>query len=277
MRSSGHTLRYSKSRTQDTGPLVGIKQLPSSIRKKLLIPYNRKIYTIREEVARMLRSLNPSLIGNFETQNDRAEHNLRLEDFVVPALSLLPSKKSKARNGVGEKAQLTLSDFVANDQEFLDKFDLFLMEVILPWLKEKLISDGLFMEDSQISFYYQRPPTLRIQPGPSTRGVQAHSDATYGHQDGELNFWMPLTDPNLTLTDLWAESEPGKEDYQALGPKLGEVVSFHGSSCKHYVPPNLSSNTRVSIDFRVGIEGYFDPHWKMRGTKSDHTRRTVRL
>ena len=88
---------------------------------------------------------------------------------------------------------------------------------------------------------------------------------------------MPLTDPNLTLTDLWAESEPGKEDYQALGPKLGEVVSFHGSSCKHYVPPNLSSNTRVSIDFRVGIEGYFDPHWKMRGTKSDHTRRTVRL
>ena len=56
------------------------------------------------------------------------------------------------------------------------------------------------------------PPTLRIQPGPSTRYVRPHKDSDYGHQDGELNFWVPLTDPDLTKTDLWVETSPGKEE-----------------------------------------------------------------
>jgi hypothetical protein len=34
-----------------------------------------------------------------------------------------------------------------------------------------------------IRFWYQRPPTLRIQPGPSSRHVRAHHDAEYGHQE----------------------------------------------------------------------------------------------
>jgi hypothetical protein len=33
----------------------------------------------------------------------------------------------------------------------------------------------------------------------------------------------------------------------------------------------------MSLDFRVGVEGYFDPAWTMRGTKADHNRREVVL
>jgi hypothetical protein len=88
---------------------------------------------------------------------------------------------------------------------------------------------------------------------------------------------MPLSDPKLTKTDLWSESEPGKEDFAPLGPMAGEVVSFHGSSCKHYVPANTSNFTRVSLDFRIGVEPYFDAKWKMPGTMSDHIRKKVIL
>ena len=50
------------------------------------------------------------------------------------------------------------------------------------------------MTDEPLTFYVQRPPTLRLQPGPSAFTVRPHNDAEYGHQPGELNFWLPLTD-----------------------------------------------------------------------------------
>ena len=40
---------------------------------------------------------------------------------------------------------------------------------------------------------------------------------------------------------------------------------------------NPSGCTRVSLDFRVGVQGHFDPGWSMRGTVSDHRRAEVAL
>ena len=125
------------------------------------------------------------------------------------------------------------------------------------------------------TFYYQYPPTLRLQPGPSERTVRRHHDAEYGHQQGELNYWMPLTDLQLTRTTLWVESHEGACDDHPLNVTYGEIACFHGSACRHHVPCNESEYTRVSLDFRVGVEGYFDPKWSMRGTKEDHGRRRV--
>ena len=53
---------------------------------------------------------------------------------------------------------------------------------------------GAASTDEPLTFYVQRPPTLRLQPGPSAFTVRPHNDAEYGHQPGELNFWLPLTD-----------------------------------------------------------------------------------
>ncbi len=217
----------------------------------------------------MLGELDPNMIGKFRQKN-MAE----LENFVVPTNSLVPVRKTRCKTGEGEKAQRMLTDFVASDTKFLQSFDQFVCEFIIPLFKERLVDCGAICADGkEVTFYYQRPPTLRIQPGPSTKQVTAHSDATYGHQDGELNFWMPLSDPKLTKTDLWSESVPGKEDYEPLGAKLGEIVAFHGSSCKHFVPRNETQFTRVSLDFRIGCEPFFDPKWQMPGTVADHTRR----
>ena len=283
LRSSTHTLRYSKSRPADKGPNTGNHKLPPEIRQKYITSYDSSKCDLRNEVLRMLLELDPELIGEFQVQRVSGEDDMeededrRLEHLSVPPDSLLPLKKSKAKNGKGELAQRTLSDSVVHDSQFHDTFDKFVCEEILPGFKQRLIACDAIPANEPAIFYYQRPPTLRIQPGPSARGVPAHSDATYGHQDGELNFWMPLTDPDLTKTDLWSESRPGKGDYSPLGPKVGEVVAFHGSSCKHYVPANKSNFTRVSLDFRIGVEPYFDSNWTMLGTIKDHARRKVIL
>lgn len=91
------------------------------------------------------------------------------------------------------------------------------------------------------------------------------------------NFWIPLTDRDLTGVDLWGETEFQRGDYHPVKANPGEIISFHGSSCRHYVNANENPYTRVSMDFRVGVEGFFDPKWEMRGTTDDHSRREVRL
>ena len=88
---------------------------------------------------------------------------------------------------------------------------------------------------------------------------------------------MPLTDPEQTKTTLWVESAPDAGDYGPLTASLGQIAVFHGSSRKHHVPANSTRFTRMSLDFRIGVEGYFDPAWMMRGTKADHNRREVLL
>ena len=108
-------------------------------------------------------------------------------------------------------------------------------------------------------------------------GVKPHHDGEYGHQHGELNFWMPLTDRTLNGVDLWCESSFQKNDFQPIEAKIGEIVSFHGTSCRHFVNRNSSNKTRVSMDFRIGVEGYFDPSWQMNGTTGDHSRLHVWL
>jgi hypothetical protein len=118
---------------------------------------------------------------------------------------------------------------------------------------------------------------LRLQPGPGWAKVKPHNDAEYGHQNGELNFWIPLTDRTWTGVDLWSETVPQQDDYHPIPTDLGQAISFHGSSCRHYVNANASTHTRVSLDFRVGVQGFFDPYWQMKGTTDDHGRKEVVL
>jgi hypothetical protein len=215
----------------------------------------------------LLKRCDPEIVGEFK------ENSERLEDFVVPAESTWRT----VNGGQCESAQKYLSDAVANDNAFIDIFDRLVQEVVLPHLKRRLVSVGAVCDEATTTFYYQRPPTLRLQPGPAWAQVKAHNDAEYGHQNGELNFWLPLTDRELTGVDLWCESNFKDGDYHPIPAKPGEMISFHGSSCRHYVNTNSTPYTRISFDFRVGVQGFFDPTWEMQGTNDDHTRREVTL
>lgn len=284
LRSATHRVRYSskkaKGREKDKPQIEGVSSikgdadasftscLPSALRGEHFLTYDTQDIDVHNALVSVLSdpSLEPLLGGWAESTERRMEH------FQIPPVSLNVKKGGQ----VGE-AQDVLSQLISSDR-FLSTFDRLVTETVLPWLKQRLVDCGFVENDSiSTSFYYQRPPTLRLQPGPSDSVVKAHCDSIYGHQDGELNFWLPLTNTALTNTHLWAESMPNKGDYRPLKVQHGEIVSFHGSYCSHYVPANKTSYTRASLDFRVGIEGLFDPKWSMIGTKADHNRREVKI
>jgi hypothetical protein len=179
----------------------------------------------------------------------------------------------------GQSSSNTATDATASSSssDIVEIFDSFVTQVIVPHLKNRMIQEEIITSTACINFYYQRPPTLRIQPGPSRAKVNAHKDKDYGHQEGELNFWIPLTDRIQTGVDLHAESKEDKGDYQPLETNVGYASSFFGTGFSHYVNSNSSKVTRVSLDFRVGIEPFYDPNWVQIGTRDDHFRRHVQM
>lgn len=273
VRASAHRVKFSpKDRKHDPKPKneageeTGTLWLPDEIRKEQILSFDMAEYDLRSAIAALLKRCDPELIGSFHNGSDR------LEDFVVAT----PSVWRKVNGGHVEMSQKYLSDAVVEDEKFMVTFTELVEQVVLPNLKQQLLKVGA-IENVPTTFYYQYPPTLRLQPGPAWAQVKAHNDAEYGHQHGELNYWIPLTDRTLTGVDLWCESCFGCDDYHPIPASPGEIVSFHGSSCRHYVNANSTKFTRVSFDFRVGVQGFFDPQWEMKGTNDDHTRRSIKF
>ncbi|KAL7566733.1 hypothetical protein ACA910_017785 [Epithemia clementina (nom. ined.)] len=284
LRSSAHRVKYApKNRKHDPQPrnsegkLTKTLWLPPTLCKEAVFSYDGAQIDLVGAVRSLLTRCDPNIVGRFrmsESSGSGGSCMPALEDFVVP----VPSTWRSVNGGQCESAQKYLSDQVVQDEEFLSMFDRLVKEVVLPHLKKRLVSvEPAPDEPGSVTFYTQRPPTLRLQPGPAWATVKPHNDAEYGHQNGELNFWLPLTDSTKTGVDLWCESEYNVGDFHPISAKVHEIISFHGSSCRHYVNANTSHNTRVSLDFRVGVQGFFDPTWQMRGTTDDHGRLEVTL
>jgi hypothetical protein len=272
LRSSAHRVKYSpKNRKQDPSPKnsrgeeTGTSWLPKEVMRQDILEYDPIKYDLTGALVRLLSECNSNIVGTFP------EDSKSLEDFIIH----IPSTWRTVNGGQSESAQKYLSDAVLQSESFLLVFDQLVQEVVLPYLKRRLMAVGAVTDKT--TFYCQRPPTLRLQPGPQWAAVEAHNDAQYGHQNGELNFWLPLTDRTRTGVDLYCESLPGAADYHPVPVMPGQIVAFHGSSCKHYVNANETPVTRVSMDFRVGVEGFYDPYWQMKGTTNTHGRLEVRL
>jgi len=272
LRSSAHRVRYKpKNRKHDPKPRnrageeTGTAWLPLQVRTENVFAYDPLVYNLQGVVVALLKRCKPDIVGSFPDDSDR------LEDFSVPT----PSVWRSVNGGQCEDAQKYLSNEVFSNKSLLDVFDRLVKEVVLPYLKRRLVAvNAVSNEEESVTFYYQSPPTLRLQPGPAWASVKPHNDTEYGHQNGELNFWLPLTSRDLTGVDLWCETEFKSDDYHPVAAKPGDIISFHGSSSRHFVNANASAFTRVSMDFRIGVEGFFDPYWQMRGTTHDHGRQT---
>jgi hypothetical protein len=237
--------------------------------------FDTAVHDIRGAVLALLRDADGSIVGFWPELigNDDTDDGL-LERFCVPTLTL----SKEAFGGMCEGAQPYLSDHIMTHQSFLEAFHRVVVECVLPYLKKRMNKH----QDETVAqtFCCQRAPTMRLQAGPSRACVKPHSDCEYGHQDGEMNFWMPLTKSARTKTTLWVESEPGTSDFRPP-PKVldySNIGVFFGSYCRHFVPPNATPHTHVSLDFRIGIQSLgYDPEYLMLETKDDHTRRKVTM
>jgi len=271
LRSAMHITKGSarnRSTAAPPKPLAG--ELPMPMRDRCDVAFDTDIYDLHSSLVAVVdKAASEGVpIGTFAESCPRRLEYLQLDE---------ESYRNKDK-------QAKLYDLITADDCFLSCYKRLLEEVVVPDLMRRLAElpggaalnateDG---EGGDTLFYCQFPPTLRLQPGPGTRYGRPHSDDEYGHQNGEINFWLPLTPISLTLTALWVESKPGLGDYEELAIPPGEMAAFHGTLCRHHAKPNPSTFTRASLDFRVGVGRYFDPTWVLRGTKADHGRIAIR-
>lgn len=100
------------------------------------------------------------------------------------------------------------------------------------------------------TFCFQRVPTFRVHlPGNVAVG-EFHSDGQYNHPEGEINFWVPLTEAWGSNT-VWIERAPMEGGY-APAPHLrpGQFLVFDAVRWRHGNVENDTGSTRVSFDFR---------------------------
>jgi len=108
-------------------------------------------------------------------------------------------------------------------------------------------------------FLYQAFPTFRVHLNGNVAVGAFHNDGDFGHPEGEVNYIIPLTNSEGTAS-VWLESEPGKEDFQDIKMKVGELVSFNGNKLTHGNKTNMTGNARVSMDFRILPISKYDEH-----------------
>ena len=139
-----------------------------------------------------------------------------------------------------------------NWKEFENLYYKFVMENVKPiFQKQKII--------------YQKRPTFRIQI-PNNKSVgEFHRDYSYNHQLGEINFVVALTDM-IDTTAIWAESLPGLGDYHPMNVEKGNILAFNGNMCNHGNKINTSGKTRISFDFRVISEEFYDSEFDKKST-----------
>eukprot|EP00759_Apiculatamorpha_spiralis_P010663 PhF_6_TR17407/c0_g1_i1/m.26646 len=233
-------------------PFIDRLQLPSNLQVEHTLTFDPSVYNLYFAFVDMLRRHQNKGICSFR---DEEESSKVLETCIVhkPVFSNFSARQE-------------LYQCVAADRAFLAIYERLVQDVILPAIA---LEAG---NKKKCVFWYQYPPSVRLQPGPCPDAfTRAHRDAEYGHQPGEINFWLPLTSHDMTQTSLWVESAPGVGDFHPLPLPYGQVAWFYGCLCYHYAPPNLSPFCRVSLDFRIGVEGYFDPTWKLEGVKRQHS------
>lgn len=198
LRSSAHRVKCSLTHRQHNpnpkgkdGNSTNTTFLPAQLCEEDIFAYSTSEYDFHGALVDLLHKCDATLVGSFRTLADGTSLKPTLDNFVVPTNSLV----RECQGGNLERAQAYLSDAVDNDVAFLCLFDDFLVNKVLPRLKERLESTGLHDDKAPISFFYQRPPTVRIQPGPARALVRAHNDAEYGREFSTLlcltRFYIP--------------------------------------------------------------------------------------
>jgi hypothetical protein len=128
-------------------------------------------------------------------------------------------------------------------EKFMATYRRFVVDVIQPYVGEPVV--------------LQSVPNFRFQMPNSAAVTSWHRDKDAGHDERELNIWVPLTSV-CSRTCVWLESSPGLEDYSpALVPE-GCALVFDGANLRHGNVMNTSSFTRVSFDFRVIRESEYE-------------------
>ena len=110
--------------------------------------------------------LGGALIGTFQQLSCTSDP--LLEPYKVPDSSL------SGKSGSCEEAQRDLPRSLASDARVIRAFDALVEGVVLPRDRTARFAAAGAQLTASTAFYYPHPPTLRLQPRPSTRHVRRH-------------------------------------------------------------------------------------------------------
>ena len=134
-------------------------------------------------------------------------------------------------------------------EQILDLYDKFVLNVIRPLYDEEIV--------------YQKIPTFRLHfPGNIAVGEyhkdKWYRDAKWHSEVSELNYYLPFTNTYGTNT-IWVESEEDKGDFTPITANYGECIEWDGVNLMHGNKKNITSSTRISVDFRIMKESKYKP------------------
>ena len=147
------------------------------------------------------------------------------------------------------------SELTVAHRLFFDSFYEKVNESYLALLHEVLLP--LFDGEPMV---VQKIPTLRIHQPYGKASKDFHVDSDFGHLDGSINFWLPLTDLEaersliLDKSDLSSGVDTGRTPVEM---SEGEILRFDAINIKHGNWVNTTSKSRVSMDFRLVPESLF--------------------
>lgn len=99
------------------------------------------------------------------------------------------------------------------------------------------------------SISYSRRPTFRVQMAQTPSISNWHTDEEVTHRSEQINAWLPFVN-TFASNSIWVESHYGRADFAPVDVMYGEVFLFDGGHLLHGSVPNVTSSTRVSMDFR---------------------------
>jgi hypothetical protein len=123
-------------------------------------------------------------------------------------------------------------------EDFLSLYMEFALAEIIP----KFENDGKLL--------IQKIPSFRVQVPNNIAVAEYHKDSDYSHNPYETNVFLPFTD-SVGSTTIHAETKANSGVYEPLNTLLNEMYLWDGANCVHGNLVNVSSISRVSLDFRV--------------------------
>jgi hypothetical protein len=183
---------------------------------------------------------------------EHAAAQARCEPAALGRLHLFDDATAPLPRKNRQRTQGRRADPVALDA-LVAAYEAFVCEVVAPHVADAF--DG-----PCDALYFQAMPSLRISPPAAAPAGRRHRDADYGHQPGQVNFWLPLA-PAFGANTLWVEGLRADEPATPLEGGFGTLHRFHGHALTHATRPNDTGATRVSLDFRVIPGPVYDDDW----------------
>lgn len=189
----------------------------------------------------------------FETK--KYGFRLLIEEFLactelekIHLVDRFEKQLTSSEEGYGDQKQKLhrmFYDKLDVDVRFINTYEKFIKEVIKPLFQEEI--------------YYQRYPTFRIHQPDNICVFKWHRDKDFGHNEKEINFFMPLTKAYDSNT-IWVEKliGAGEADAEPLEADYGELIQWYGAKFYHGNKNNNTGKTRISFDFRVLMKRDFD-------------------